>query len=469
MNKNIRTVMKDIMKHKDLEKNLPDYANTYISTAYEYSLIHLVLKYYTLKEVQDETGNIQRDEYLSKVLDRLHTLLFETLFTDEYENHFENVIQEIDTIRKNTTDKMIVLTSYVDTFEIYEYIMNRIEYRIKGEAFDVDEDELAAKVFQYLFNDHDKMVINSKIQLVTGQLPIRMTKNKFFEYLTETLNIYKGSDQSALDDFISLLRTSALLDIPSGYQTDYQNIYELIQKFENVNFKEMKLDEYESMMQAFKDVTAYLTDLVSNYLLIMEIINDLYALLLSNPYQQGDKLISDTCIKMLKGIHDAFISESDIPDFVDQGFDVIIGKQEEFGEDLMKYESVLFDIKAEHADTISWIMLDKIFSALQMIAKLLSNSLFIDLDKEDQEEKIVDADYIVQKKDELIAELSDFFDKHKKEVNRSVMASIFSNMPVLFNSQSEIKEYIEYSLNHCNNQSELMACATILEDMMQEI
>ena len=64
--------------------------------------------------------------------------------------------------------------------------------------------------------------------------------------------------------------------------------------------------------------------------------------------------------------------------------------------------------------------------------------------------------------------LTAFFDKHAKEVNRAVMAALFSNMPVLFNSQQEIKDYIEYSLNHCGNASELMACAKILEEMMEE-
>jgi len=41
-------------------------------------------------------------------------------------------------------------------------------------------------------------------------------------------------------------------------------------------------------------------------------------------------------------------------------------------------------------------------------------------------------------------------------------------MPVLFNSQQEVKDYIEYSLNHCSSAGELMACAKILDDMMEE-
>ena len=42
MKKEDKKIIKDITKHKDLEQNLPAYANSYINTAYEYSLIHLV-------------------------------------------------------------------------------------------------------------------------------------------------------------------------------------------------------------------------------------------------------------------------------------------------------------------------------------------------------------------------------------------------------------------------------------------
>ena len=79
-----------------------------------------------------------------------------------------------------------------------------------------------------------------------------------------------------------------------------------------------------------------------------------------------------------------------------------------------------------------------------------------------------DPDSFSAVRDELARLLTAFFEKHPKEINRAVMAALFSNMPVLFNSQQEIKEYIEYSLNHCNNKSELMACAKILEEMMSE-
>lgn len=468
MKKEERKRLKEIMQHIDLERNLPAYANAYMNAVYEYCLIHLVLNYYTIKEVQDETGIMIHDTFLSETMNQIHTLLFRTLLADEIKENDTSVIEEIDAIRRRITAKMTVLTAYTDALQIYEYVLNRVEYGITGEIYEVEESELAAKVFQYLFHDNDTMVINSKIQMVTGQLPIRMTKSRFFDYLTDTLNIYNGSDKSSVDDFSDMLKSTVLLELPQGFEDAYPEIWKMIDVLEHTEFKTLSLDSYQGLAEQFSVTTARLTELASDYLLMMEIVNDFYAALLARPYGNNEETSVLTCISMLKGLHEAFLSDSDIPENVDEGFIKIEGIQEALGEDILQYESILQDVMMDHSDTISWMMTDKIFSNLSLVSKLLSGSLFIDLTEERVEEEIADASYITAKRDELVGMLTAFFDKHAKEVNRAVMAALFSNMPVLFNSQQEIKDYIEYSLNHCGNASELMACAKILEEMMEE-
>lgn len=466
MKKEERRIMKDILQGVDLERNLPAYAGAYMNAAYEYSLIHFVLNYYTIKEVFDDKET--DDTYLFQVMDKLHTMLFKTLLAEELKEDYTDIVTEIHAIRDEMTKKMTVLTAYTDALQIYEYVLNRVEYGITGEVVPVEESELAAKVFRYLFADNDKMVVNSKIQMVTGQLPIRMTKNRFFDYLTDTLNIYKGSDKSALDDFVEMLKSIALIELPEGYNKDYPDIRGVIKQFESVDFKAMDLETFKDIQAQFLAVTNHLTELVSNYLLAMEIINDFYATLLAMPYEKNDNASVETCISMMKGLHDAFLSSAEIPAEVDNGFVLIEGRQEELGEDILQYESILQDIVTEHEDTISWIMSDKIFNSLSIIAKLLSNSLFVNLEEDEEETEVADSEYVTGRRDELVGILTEYFAAHSKEINRAVMAAMFSNMPVLFNSQQEIKDYIEYSLNHCSNQSELMACAKILEEMMEE-
>lgn len=468
MKKEDKKVIRDILQGKDLEMNLPAYAGSYISSTYEYSLIHLVLNYYTIKEIEDETNGVSKDEYLSSVVNELHTILFQTILNDELQEDYSELIEKLHGLRNDMTRKMTVLTAYTDALQIYEYVLNRIEYNVTEESFPVEETELAAKVFQYLFSDNDKMVVNSKIQMVTGQLPIRMTKNRFFDYLTNTLNIYNGSDKSAVDDFVDMLKSTTLLEIPEGFDTAYPAIYSFVDMLQNTDYKTLNLAGYRGIMEQFAVTTDYLTELVSNYLLVMEIVNDLYAALLALPYQNNEAKEVAVCVDMLKGLHDAFISEGSIPDLVDEGLEQIVGVQEDLGEEIMQFESVLAEITKEHADTISWIMSDKIFNSLILISKLSSDSLFVDLDKDEVSDEVADMEYVTAKRDELISILSEFFGNHSKEVNRAVMAAMFSSMPVLFNSQQEVKDYIEYSLNHCSNAGELMACAKILEDMMDE-
>ena len=467
MKKEDRKIMKDILQHKNLEMNLPVYANSYINATYQYSLIHLVLNYYTMKEIEDDSETAVQDEFLLNVLNEIHTMLYETLLCDEVREDYSSVVEKINHLRDEMTNKMTILTSCTDALQIYEYVLNRVEYGITKENYPVEENELATKVFQYLFRDNDKMVINSKIQMVTAQLPIRMTKSRFFDYLTDTLLIYKGSEKSSVNDFVAMLKSTALLDLPKGYGEDYPEIMEVINIMENVDFKTLDLEGYQTLMEQFSLTTQHLTRLVSNYLLVMEIINDFYATLLAVPYAQKEEA-SKTCISMLQGLHDAFLSSGEIPEEVDEGFMAIEGKQEMLGEDIMQYESILQDVITEHKDTVSWIMADKIFDNLLCISKLLSNSLFINLKEQDNQSEMADEAYITAMRDDLVRLLTDFFDNHAKEVNRAVMAALFSNMPVLFNSQQEIKDYIEYSLTHCGNSSELMACAKILEEMMEE-
>ncbi len=463
-----RKVMKDIAKHRDLEMNIPAYGNAYMNASYEYSLIRLVLNYYTMKEVEDEGGSIAGDAYLLKIMDQIHTILFETLLSDDLKEDYEEFVKQIHAIREDMTQKMKVLTAYTDALQIYEYILNRVEYGITGETYPVEESELAARVFQYLFRDNDKMVVNSKIQLVTSQLPVRMTKSRFFEYLTETLNIYQGSDTSSVDDFVSMLKSTALLELPEGYGKDYSEIFNVINLLDNTDFKALDLDTYRGIMEQFSFTTEHLTEIVSNHLLAMEIINACYAALLAMPYENSEENGVKVCLTMLSGLHDAFVSDSAIPESVDEGFAEIEGLQEIIGEDILQFDSMLQDVLTEHEDTISWIMSEKIFNRLALISKLQSNSLFVELGDDENETKPADNAYITEKRDELVELLTTYFKEHPKEVNRAVMAALFSNMPVLFNSQQEIKEYIEYSLNHCGNESELMACAKILTEMMEE-
>ena len=116
-------------------------------------------------------------------------------------------------IRNKITEKMKVLTAYTDAFELYEYILNRKEYSFEetvdeelNQLFDAfDAEQFSAEIFNFIFSDADKVTVNAKIQQIVGQLPLRMTKAKFYDILGQTLSIYNGCEIQSLDDFVQTI------------------------------------------------------------------------------------------------------------------------------------------------------------------------------------------------------------------------------------------------------------------------
>ena len=201
-----RKVLKEIKRHQELETNLPVYGNAYINSVYEYNLIRLVLNYYTLKEVFDEGGTIHSDNLMVDTLEKIHTIIFETLMNNN-DTDIADCIERLDAIRNELTDRMVVLTAYTDALQIYEYVLNRVEYGITNATYDVDVDKLSERLFKYIFND---MIIKKKsLELIKYDKAIqKILELKFMDYkefsgLYSSIEIEIIPKQNKYDDFIN--------------------------------------------------------------------------------------------------------------------------------------------------------------------------------------------------------------------------------------------------------------------------
>ena len=76
-------------------------------------------------------------------------------------------------------------------------------------------------------------------------------------------------------------------------------------------------------------------------------------------------------------------------------------------------------------------------------------------------------DYLREKQDKLITELTEFFNSNQKIVNKSVMSLVLSKLPVFFNNITEVQDYIYNSLNNCTNKAEKAACIEIINGLME--
>ena len=314
------------------------------------------------------------------------------------------------------------------------------------------------------------MVINSKLQLVMSQLPVRMTKNKFYDVVTNTLEIYKGGDKSALNDFVDMLRKTALLDKPSGFCDIYPDLYETYELLRGADYKNMAADQFDMLTDRLALSAEFIEADSTMYILLQEIVNDIYAILLTNDMR--DKNLEKPAYKAASNIISVCINDSGAESIDERVMDYFVsieGVQEDIYENLMIFEAAAEDILTGKAEKINELGLKAQADKIKILQKLVSTSLFASLDSDwENEPEAADTEDIAALRKGLVEEFAACFSENQMPVNRSIMSKLFSAMPIFFNTQQEIKDYLDYVLCGCSDKSELTACNKLLCELMEK-
>lgn len=478
MNKHLRAVCNEIERGENLDRSLPVFTNQLINLYSQSAEVKFSIHYYTFYEYFQESYPDGWDE--DELLREFNLLLKEYFLDLKAGDKTEEGTRKLNSLRNSCIKKMQVLTAYTDIFQVYEYILNRIEYRFKEDQEEISEAEFVQKTLAYIFDTQDNVVVNGKIKEVLGQLPIRMTKQKYFEFLSSSISLYKDGDKSALESFLYMIRTCSML-YNAEEMKEYPYLLNLQKEFTGENYKTIKKERYEELTKLLEISADYINKRVDFYFGLQECINNLYVMLLSSPYiymEGGYKLENlkgemkylilpqdrDELRKLIQEINEKFLAEKLEPLLAEteEKISYTEGKQELLIEEVSKMEAYLSEIKARFKDLIDSLMLRPVFNSVLLSEKLLSTSLFIDLERPDREE-IVGEEDILKTQAELLGELSALFSGSERTVTRAVMANTLSKLPVFFKNQAEIKEYIEFSLEQCQDQSEKIACIRIVQ------
>ena len=467
----MRQVINEINKNKNLEVNLPKYASTLMSLYNRYAYIQFTMNYFNYYEVISESDSGIRSD-IKEMLITLNEIVKEVMVSGIAGQDLVGAVATIDQMRNEIIKEMQMLTAYVDIFNIYEYVLNRVEYRfVHSHLLDEHSDEALCKnLMQYIVSDQDNMVINLKITEIIRQLPIRMTKEKFYELVKNGLSIYKGNEKKSLDDFLYMLRTCAMLDVPKDFDKQYSDLYSIYQNLKDADYKNLDKNQYEQLYNKLQYATTFLNGTVDYYVMLAELVNGAYAILLSNPYAIVDVEEKHTCDSVIKAVNASFYQEALDP--LDQEVtDMLIlleGRQERLGEQYLQIEFLLDDIKKQHSPLVQSLALDSQYESLYRISALLSGSHFVDFERDDSDGEAASDQYVKQVEAQLRQDLSVIFKENNRMVSRAVMAAVLSELPVFFNNLTELQDYIYQSLNSCTDKAEKMACIEILNSLMEE-
>jgi len=469
MSTNIQNLCKQIKRGKFLEENIPALFHSMANLYNIYAENNLAMHYTSFYEYYLEDGENWSKDAKDIILD-LNRIIRDNLLQQGTVDHSKS-IQEVDELRKKIMKRMNYLSLYIDMFRIYEYVLNRIEYRFKPEeAITIDNDEFAKEVLRYIFDSDDNILVNAKIKQIISQLPMRMTKQKFFDVVLESLRNYIGADQASLDTFLYMLRTTAMLHNEEGMDKAYPKLWKNKEMFSGLNYKGITKEEFTKVEKILKGATVFLDMETSIYYSLQEIINEVYALLLTKEFAGIDtqaiasKNAADT---ILTKVNTLFLTKEKAIDELDLDFEALEGVQEELSDRFMITDDALNEIDNNYRKLVQKLTLEPFLLMLLRARKLLDDSLFIDLDETISKEKVTESQILLEA-EKLQNELTELFDCHDRMIVRAVMANTLGQMPVFFNNHKEVMDYVRYSLDRCNDPYEKSACIEIIKDILNE-
>lgn len=474
----LNVITKEICRGKHLDKNLSAYINSMMSCYSRFSYIKLSMNYYTFCDVlREESGGSAKEP--GGILTLLNGMIQENIVNTVLENG-QNIqkprkeaLKSLMELRKSVMDTMEIVTAYVDRFLVLEHVLNRVEFRFSEEPLDEAyyDEGLLKDIMNYILSDKDSVVMNSHIADIVGQLPLRLTKNKFFELVKDAFMLYRGQETKSVKDFVYMLDTVSGIYEPEGFAGRFADLYEIWKRLSGLNYKEITKEAFDKAEQELLYAASYLAKTSDLYVQMMELINDMAVILLSAPFAFHDQKEIQNSAAIIRSVMEqqdlAPDSEEELSDMTDR-FIFFEGKQEKLYNQISANDYVIDEIEKSFGQELSDNHLTEAFNDLKKIAKLSSGSNFVSLEEEADDKSIVteelaDAFFLAYRE-----KMTERFVGSSQIVNRAVMSAVLSSLPVFFNNVNEIMTFIQTSLEQCSDLAEKKACVSLMRMIIEE-
>lgn len=471
----MKKMIQDIHKGKNLKENLRRYSEMAVRTYADYATLDLAFSAYMFveemleEEVPEEEmpgGGLTGGErtYAQEKSGVWQEILVALSMLAKEPCPYGELAQKMDALRREIIKKMDLLTAYTDRLICYEYVLNRMELRFMPERelnqllAGFPEEGYMDKLRGYLFGDRDRQVMYDKLRLVIGEIPVQMTKSKLFEKIGAAMTLYKGDDRSAIDRFLYMMRTAAMIYEPECYVGHYKELENILTQLEEADYTKLTKKQYDGLKVLLETGIQEIRELTDFYYSVQKVVNGIYALCVVLPHAQKESQLQKDGREVFGNLADRICDE--------ELLSPMEGSIETLVEKTGYLESVLFEIQDSYSDELDKEGLVPLLGDLVIVSELLSDSLFIELDK-GAEEKI-DASYVQSAANQLFDELTEKFSHVSRPLKRAIMGQILGKLPIMFQSVEEIEQYIRVNLMGCTDKAEKGIVLTMLWDFMIE-
>lgn len=457
MYKKYRKLKNDILSGNNLKENIPIFISE-LSKTYNYmSSIKILLNNALLEEKLEDNKDDFCDLLLTYI-DKLDIIYSEITKVNSIEEK-RNVIDQLSNIREKFILDAEMISKYNDRLNIYDHLFLRIIYRFEdnSDLVDLDNETWARNILKNIFEENDNLVINDNIKMTMEELPVRITKQKYFDIVKEGMLAYNGADKSSFEKFVYILRSLSIIDTEFEWKDDFKKIGKISEQLKTLDYSKLSKEEFYEAMDKLDYAKSYLDNQSDIFYIIIDIINAYYGKVLTSLYVDSEEL-ENTNVEMYKNINIAmnqFIENKQAgkSNINYSLLESIEGAQEKLYEDVQILESILYDIKEQNIDQIEKMDINEKFNDLMTMEKLLSNNSFIDINEEDYQE-ITTEDEILSEFNLFIQDSEKLFSNLDRRVIRSVMAKVMGFIPVFLKTHTELMNYVINSLEKCQDMPE---------------
>ena len=368
---------------------------------------------------------------------------------------------ELRELRRENKSRMEFFTTLTDRLVVYEFVLNRCELRYapqeKLDAFlrSNPDDEVMTQINLFVGGrDRDPKTAMHRVQQLIGEIPTQLTKQKLFEHIDRAFTLYLDADETSLDEFLYMLRMAGMVFPTGSYIGEYPLLEKPLKDFEETDLKEMDEARYNLLRDEIFELSGKLTFIIDYYNDLQRCTNDLLALCLAKKWLPADDEMFSDAEKT--AINACLSGEPDESTFIPlEGR--IEGVSEKLNRQMAKV--VAPDMNAEEEEE---------YLDVATIARLLSNSIYADIDPLFVESKTVTKELIREKEDVFFAELTDLFKSVQKPVRKAIIAKIIENLPPIVRTADEFIEYVRLNLFGCRDMAERCASIAIIKQICLE-
>lgn len=432
----------------------------------------LAMNYYSLYETWVKSSNDEENDTVNGVRMDMSELSESNLLRDELGrliaaagecekqdcDRRKELLNDALKLREEIRRRMLSVMAFSDHFRLYEYVLNRMEPAFYESLEDINNDEAAREILQRIFSVNDNPVINDNIKLAVSQLPIRMTKSRFFDIIGESLKKYIGSDRELAKKLIYMIESAAGI-ISVDDDKIWKELYETEEYFAGLNFAisdKAKYDEAVLVLTAGAERVNNTIELLNS---LQELTNLLCVVLINYDNADSSRCEEVRCcdniiFEAAKGFDDGVRNE--MSETALKTFRKIEGRLENYVEKLNRLEAGLENYVNGGGERNEQV------KQLEMSAKLMSSSVFVDL--EEAEEVILGEEEAEKLTAEVAAHFGECFAEGTKLMNRARMAAALKELPVFFASRTEVMNYVRDSLDGCRDIGEKLVSVRLILD-----